>query len=93
MDSIEEMLRSFIAETILFSRDGYPFSDDTSFLENGVMDSMSVMELVMFTEKRFQISIRDEEIIPANFDSIRNLAEFIRRKKNPAPASPGIGPA
>jgi acyl carrier protein len=80
MQTIEEKLREFIAENILFSGNGYPYGDETSFLENGTVDSMSVMEIVMYTEKAFAISVRDDEIVPANFDSIRNLSNFIQRK-------------
>jgi len=80
MESVEDRLRDFIAENILFSRNGYPYADETSFLENGTVDSMNVMELVMYTEKTYEISIRDDEIVPANFDSIRNLSSFIRRR-------------
>jgi acyl carrier protein len=78
--TVEETLRNYIAENILFSDRGYPYADETSFLENGVVDSMSVMDLVLFAEKQFSVPIGDHEIVPANFDSIRNLADFIRRK-------------
>ena len=84
MEKIEETLREFIAENILFSNNGYPFADDISFLENGTVDSMNVMEIVTYTEKTFGISVGDNEIIPANFDSIRNLSNFIRQKKSRA---------
>jgi len=81
MEHIQELLRSYLATNVLFSDNGYPYPDDASFLENGVVDSMSVMELVMFTEKTFSVSISDKEIIPANFDSVENLAAFILRKQ------------
>ena len=81
MDSIEQQLRSFIAREILFSGNGYPFADEDSFLESGVVDSMNVMEIVLFAERAFSIPIEDREIVPANFDSIRNLADFVRRKQ------------
>ena len=80
MEGIEETLRRFLAETILFSGNGYPYPDEASFLENGVVDSMSVMELVLFVEKTFSLTIGDKEIIPANFDSVSNLATFVRAK-------------
>jgi acyl carrier protein len=80
MGNIEERLRNYISETILFSDNGYPYADETPFLENGIVDSMSVMDLVLFAEKTFGIPIDDHEIVPANFDSVRNLSEFIRRK-------------
>jgi acyl carrier protein len=81
MDTVREQLRSYLAKNVLFSNNGYPYPDNASFLENGVVDSMSVMELVMFTEKTFSIGIADKEIVPANFDSVENLAAFILRKQ------------
>ncbi|OGO11997.1 MAG: acyl carrier protein [Chloroflexi bacterium RBG_13_66_10] len=83
MGTIEEQLRTYIAENILFSDNGYPHGDDTPFLENGIVDSMSVMDLVLFAEKTYAIPIQDYEIVPANFDSISNLAGFIRSKMAP----------
>ena len=77
---IEEKFRQYISENILFSKGSYPYPDNTSFLEGGIVDSTSVMELVMFVEETFQIAVEDREIIPDNFDSINNLADYVRRK-------------
>ena len=77
---IEEKIRHYIADNILFSGNGYPYSDDTSFLENGVVDSMNVMELVAYVEDHFKINVEDSEIVPANFDSVTNLARYLRSK-------------
>jgi acyl carrier protein len=77
---IESRVRNFIAENLLYSSDGYPHSDETSFLESGVVDSMGIMELVMFIEKDFSIEIEDYEVIPDNFDSVSNVGSYVRRK-------------
>lgn len=77
MEIVEEKIRKYIAENILYSNDAYPYADDASFLEQGIVDSMNVMELVMFTEECFGISVQDEDIVPDNFDSVNNLAKFI----------------
>jgi acyl carrier protein len=55
-------------------------SDEDSLLENGIIDSTGVLELVAFVEEKFQISVEDEELVPENFDSIRKIASFIQRK-------------
>ncbi len=81
--SIEATLRQHIAETILFSTD-YPYEDDASFLENGIIDSMNVMELVLLLEERFGIAVADQEIIPDHFDSVSRLAAFVRHKQEAA---------
>jgi acyl carrier protein len=78
---IEDALRHYIAETILFSSKGYPYADNASLLENGVIDSMNVIELVVFLEEQFDIKVNDHEIVPDNFDSISQLAAFVREKQ------------
>ena len=79
MDTVEEKVRNYIAENILFSNN-YPYSDETSFLENGVVDSMNVMELVAYVEDSFGVDVADNEIVPANFDSIKNLSSYLHSK-------------
>lgn len=78
---IEEILRKQIAETILFS-DHYPYEDSDAFMENGILDSMNVMELVGFVEQQFGIPVADHEIVPEHFDSIERLAAFVRGKQS-----------
>lgn len=82
MRSIQESLRDYIANNILFTPDGFAYTDDDSFLENGILDSTGVVELVAFLEDNFKISVEDAEITPQNFDSISSLAAYIRDKLN-----------
>ena len=73
-------IRQYVAQNFLFSDNGFGLSDDASFLEEGVVDSTGVLELVLFVEEAFNIEVDDEEIVPDNFDSVNNLAAFIERK-------------
>ena len=77
---IEDKIRTYIAKNLLFSSNGFGYTDEASFLEEGIVDSQGIMELVLFVEDEFGIQIEDEEIIPDNFDSVSQLAEYIRRK-------------
>jgi acyl carrier protein len=83
MISIEEQLRQQIVENILLSDNGYLYTDDDSFLENQILDSINILELVLFLEEEFGIFIDDNEIIQDNFDSINKLSCFIRCKMDP----------
>ena len=80
MTDVERMIRTYVAENMLFSGNGYPYPDSASFLEEGIVDSMGIMELVMFVEENFQVAVEDEELVPDNFDSVSNLAAYIRAK-------------
>lgn len=77
----EEIIRNHIAKNILFNDKGYPYSDEASFVEEGIIDSMNVMELILFVEENFGVEVADEEIIPENFNSVRKMADYIRQKK------------
>ncbi len=75
-------IRSFIVENFLYGQDDHGLKDDVSFLSNGLIDSTGVIELVLFVETKYGISVKDDELIPDNFDSIENLSTFIMKKKN-----------
>ena len=77
---IEPQIRQYMAENFLFSDNGYELEDEASFLEEGIVDSTGVLELVMFVEETFDITVQDEEILPQNFDSVSQLAAYVRRK-------------
>jgi len=77
MDDIPHAIRAYICQNILFNGDNYPYSDDASFLEEGIVDSMNLLEIVGFVEERFGIKIESNHIVPENFDSVSKLAAFI----------------
>ena len=80
MQAIEQEIRQFIIDNFLFGDSERNFSNDDSFLEQGIIDSTGVLELVMFVEDKYDITIEDNELIPANLDSVNNLVQFIDRK-------------
>jgi len=75
---IQEQIRYYIVENFLFGSNG--LDDKDSFLEHGVVDSTGVLELLLFAEETFGITVDDQEILPENFDSISNLAGYVTRK-------------
>jgi acyl carrier protein len=81
MDEAASRIREFISRNFLFSETGFPYSDDASFLGEGVIDSLGIIELVPFVERQFGISVADHELLPSNFDSVRKLTSFIARKQ------------
>lgn len=80
--NIQETVKSFISENILFSDNGFPYDLNDSFLEKGIVDSMNVMEIVAFVEDTFGVTIKDSDIVPMNFDSIANITKFVESKKS-----------
>jgi acyl carrier protein len=80
MSEVKTTIREFLVENFLFG-DADNLQDDTSFSEEGIIDSTGILELVTFLEETFDISVDDEELIPENLDSLSNIAEYLKRKK------------
>ena len=79
---IKEKLKDFIANNLLFSDNGFRYDDDASFLEEGIVDSIGVLELVAFVDESFDMEVEDHEVTPDNFDSVNKLAAYIQSKLN-----------
>ena len=79
MEKIKTKIRSFIVENFLFGDDN-GLKGDTSFLDEGIIDSTGVLELVTYLEEEFEIEVEDEELIPENLDSINNIAAYLEGK-------------
>lgn len=79
--SIATDVRKFILDNFLFGQDDEGLENDASLLDNGIMDSTGVLELVGFLEQHFRITVEDVELVPENLDSVNRLTDFIQRKQ------------
>ena len=79
-DTIKNDVRAFIVENFLFGDATQAPADDASLIENDVIDSTGVLELVAFIEDRFGLAMSDADIVPANLDSLERIAAFVAAK-------------
>lgn len=77
-------VRSFIVGNFLLGQEG-ALADDASFLEEGIIDSTGILELVSHLEETYAIEITEEELVPENLDSINRIAAYLSRKLNHRP--------
>lgn len=78
---VKEHIRNYIIENFLFGDAGPLTGDDISLLDNGIIDSVGVMELVAYLEQDHGLSIEDHELVPENLDSVDNLVRFVTARK------------
>ena len=79
MIETRDKVREFILENFLFGSDE-GLKDEVSFLDEGIIDSTGILELVSFLEETFDIAVEDEELIPENLDSIKNVVAYLEKK-------------
>ncbi len=75
---IEHEIQTFLVDNFLFGR-VEELREDEPLLGN-VIDSTGVMELVMFLQDRFGITVEDGEVTTENLDSVKNAARFVEIK-------------
>ena len=78
--TIASAVRAFVISNFLFGQDNEAVTNDSSFLESGIVDSTGILELVAYVEQQFGIAVEDGELVPANLDSVDNVTAFITRK-------------
>jgi len=77
-----QRIRQFVIDNFLFGCEG-DLKNDASFLENGIIDSTGVLELIAFLEDDFAITLREHDLTPDNLDSIDKLTGLIERRLSP----------
>ena len=55
-------------------------ADDTLIFETGLLDSMGLLFLIEFLMEEFDVEVTDEELLPANFESVNSIIDFIEAK-------------
>lgn len=80
-DQTRATIRTFIVENFLFGDESHPLPADLSLIDNDLIDSTGILELVGFLEERFGIQVADADIVPTNLDTIDRISGFITRKQ------------
>jgi acyl carrier protein len=79
----QEQIRRYIPENFLFTNDETNLNNTDPFLEASIVDSTGILELLMFVEETFGFEVKDEELLPDNFDSVERLALYVQSKAVP----------
>lgn len=80
-DDTKTAIRAFIIENFLFGDDNHPLPDEMSLIDNDLVDSTGILELVGYIEKEFGFKVEDREIVPANLDSIARILAYVDSKR------------
>jgi acyl carrier protein len=75
----KQVIRNFIYDKFPLAK-SRKLEDSSHLLEEGVLDSLGVLELVNFLQDEHGIPIEDEELVPENFASIDAITAFVGAK-------------
>ena len=84
---MESVVNDYISREIVQDRALLPLSNETSLMEAGILDSLSLLRLVMFLDEQFKITVDEVDVVPENFDSVNAICAYLRAQ----PAGRGTG--
>ncbi|HKL67629.1 MAG: acyl carrier protein [Bacteroidales bacterium] len=83
MENIKDLVLEYVINEYQEDEDD-EITYDTPLISSGFVDSFSMVSLKVFLEKKFDISIPDEEATPEAFDSVNKIVDLVndyREKK------------
>ncbi|WP_026508290.1 acyl carrier protein [Butyrivibrio sp. MC2013] len=55
------------------------FSVETALIDDGILDSFDILQIISALNEEYDISIPASEIVPANFNSAQGLYDMVQR--------------
>ncbi|WP_030058607.1 MULTISPECIES: phosphopantetheine-binding protein [Streptomyces] len=83
MDAIKSATREFIGKYVR----NRELADSDDLFASGFVNSLFVMQLVMFVESELATPVADEDLQMDNFRSVDAVAAFVARKAAATPAA------
>lgn len=79
--SIDATIERYIVDELLFADKDRKIEPDEDLIGSRLLDSVAIMQLILFIEKQFGVSIGDDEVLPENFRTIDRMKEFVESKQ------------
>ena len=80
MAGMHSEIRQFVVDNFLFGQGDRPLADSRLVSRERHHRFDGVLELIPFLEQTYGIAVDDDELVPANLDSIHRVASFVERK-------------
>ena len=87
LKELEQQIRAFVLSNF-YVADEASVTNRSSLLEQGVVDSTGVLEIISFIETTCGVTVEDDEMLPENLGSIDCIARFVLRKQAAAAPVP-----
>jgi acyl carrier protein len=80
-DVMQQQLKAYLCETL--EAQGRPVGDiapDAALIDEGILDSLLLLDFVLLIERRCRIKIPGEDIVPEHFGSLDAVATYLRER-------------
>jgi acyl carrier protein len=88
---VQQELHEFIVSELVSGQGADAITADEDLIKRGIVDSLGVQQLVDFCESRYRIRVADADLVPENFQTLRQLADYVDRKQSEESPSGRLG--
>ncbi len=74
-ETIRNELIVFICENFMVDEDDIEY--DKSMIDEGIIDSFGLVEIAAFMNRKYNIKVKEDQMIPDNFGSLNKIVAFI----------------
>ena len=78
---METVINDYISREFVQDPALLPLANETSLVESGILDSLTLLRLVVFLEERFGITMGDADLLPQNFASVNAICAYVRARE------------
>lgn len=78
-DEMKEMILEYVIDEYVDEDEDDEVGYDTPLISSGIVDSFSMVSLKVFLEKKYKISLPDNEATPEAFDTVNKICELVLR--------------
>ena len=80
----ESELIEFIAQDLLRGRPDVSIDAEDDILGSGLVDSLGVMRIVAFIEKRYEVKVPPEDVRIEHFLSVNHIVSYLETRRDGA---------
>ncbi|MCZ7570644.1 MAG: acyl carrier protein [Ardenticatenaceae bacterium] len=74
------LIERFVIEELMLGGRKGKIDPDESLIRSGILDSLSLLRLIVYLEEQFGLTVEDSEVIPGNFETLNSMEVFVKSK-------------
>jgi acyl carrier protein len=78
---VESIINAYISKELVTRPELLPLQNDTVLLETGILDSLSVLKLMLFLEEHFRVVIDPADLVAEHFQTVDAISAYLRRQQ------------
>ena len=78
--AVTDDIRGFLADQLRIN-EAKALDGDLPLVQNGIIDSIELMQVVAFLETSYGIAVDETEFLPSNLRTLSTMAAFVERKR------------